>query len=72
LERKPWDSEHCFRSLSVDYNGVSETNNEDLRKLHYRVYVQLNRPDNIEVEPEYEADTDEKALIFCKIKWKNL
>jgi hypothetical protein len=56
----------------VEYNGISETSNEDLGKLHYRVYVQPNRPDNIEVEPEDEADTDEEDLIFCKMEWKNL
>jgi hypothetical protein len=58
--------------LSVDYIGISETINEDLGKLFYRVYVQPNRPDNIEIEPEDEADTDEKAIIFFRMEWKNL
>jgi len=56
LERKPWDSEHDFRRPSVEYIGMSEASNGDLGKLHYRVYVQPNQPENIEVEPEDEAD----------------
>jgi len=62
LDRNPWNSEHCFRRLSVEYIGISETSNEDLGELHYRVYVQPNRPDNIEVEPEDEADRSPTIL----------
>jgi hypothetical protein len=56
LERKPWNSERDFRRPSVEYIGMSEVSNGDFGKLHYRVYVQPNRPESIEVEPEDEAD----------------
>jgi hypothetical protein len=42
----------------VGYNGILETSNENLGEFHYRFYDRHNRPDNIEVGPEDEGDTE--------------
>jgi hypothetical protein len=41
--------------------------------VHILIFLYIdvfNRPENLEVEPEGEVHEDEKALIFCKVKWK--
>jgi hypothetical protein len=37
-----------------------------------KIWENYNRPETLEVEPEEEVDTDEKARIFYRVRWKKL
>jgi hypothetical protein len=72
-----WRENHGIQNIGIEYSTgdiiVGKRQVLNIWKNHIlELYDRTNRPENLEVEPEEEVDTKEKALIFCEVKWKKL
>ena len=63
LERNSWDSNPLHQRLSRENNSISKRSRllKIWKNYITNLYNRANRPENLEVEPEEEVDTDEKG-----------